>query len=182
MEGSTEDPLGGSEGETRRGKGRWKVRDLLADERRVRPMLDFLCTTDVGRLAPPLEEEDAVSAVSEQEVREWLEEHGAGAEEPDGEGTPLFLPTPEFMASAGTAWEARGALSFVILLCFSHSLLSPLSFPWCASQLLGTGLGGGQRGACNVPPLRGLRTGKRTVNTLAMISLGRMRVMNKNPP
>jgi len=40
-------------------------------------VLDFLSTTDVGRLAPPLEGEDAVSALSELEVREWLEE-GAG--------------------------------------------------------------------------------------------------------
>jgi len=31
-------------------------------------------------------------------------------------------------------------------------------FPWCAS-ILGAGLGGGQRGACNVPPPRGQRTG-----------------------
>jgi len=44
---------------------------------------------------------DAVSAVSELEVREWVEEQGAGAEESDGEGAPRFLPTPDFMASAG---------------------------------------------------------------------------------
>ena len=86
--------------ETGRWKDRWKVRDLLADERCVRPVLDFLATTDVGRLAPPLEGEDAVSAVSELEVREWLEEQGAEAEEPDGGGEqPLFLPMPDFMAS-----------------------------------------------------------------------------------
>jgi hypothetical protein len=49
------------------------------------------------------EEDDAVSAVSELEAREWLEEQGAGAEEPDAGGEPpLFLPTPDFMASAGT--------------------------------------------------------------------------------
>jgi hypothetical protein len=89
--------------ETGRWKDRWKVRDLLADERCGRAVLGFLSTTDVGRRVPAEEEEDAVSAVSEQEVREWLEEHGAGAEEPDREGTPLFLPTPDFMASAGTA-------------------------------------------------------------------------------
>ena len=64
-------------------------------------MLDFLAATDVGRRVP-VEEEDAVSAVSELEVREWLEEQGAGAMNPDGGGTPLFLPTPDFMASAGT--------------------------------------------------------------------------------
>ena len=89
--------------ETERWKDRWKVRDLLADERCGRAVLGFLFTTDVGRRVPAEEEEDAVSAVSEQEVREWLEEHDAGAEKPDGEGTPLFLLTPDFMASAGTA-------------------------------------------------------------------------------
>ena len=88
--------------ETGRWKGRWKVRDLLADERCVRPVLEFLNTTDVGRWAPPLEGEDAVSAVSELEVREWLQERGVGAEESDvGEDPTLFLPTPSFMASAG---------------------------------------------------------------------------------
>jgi len=59
--------------ETGRWKARWKVRDLLADERCVRPVLDFLTNTDVGRLAPPLDrEDDAVSAVSELEVREFM--------------------------------------------------------------------------------------------------------------
>jgi len=51
---------------------------------------------------PAEAEDDAVSAVSELEVREWLEEQGAGAEEPGTEGgPPLFLPTPDFTASAG---------------------------------------------------------------------------------
>jgi len=78
------------------------VRDLVADERCVRPVLDFLATTGVGRLAPPLEEEDAVSAVSELELQEWLEEQGSVTEESGGEGEqPLFLPTPDFLASAG---------------------------------------------------------------------------------
>ena len=48
-----------------------------------------------------VEEDDAVSAVSELEVREWIEEHGAGSEEPVAGGEPpLFPPTPDFMASA----------------------------------------------------------------------------------
>jgi len=88
--------------ETGRWKDRWKVRDLLGDGRCSQAVLDFLATTDVGRRAPA-EEDDAVSAVSELEVREWMEEQGAGAEEPDGEGPPLILPTPDFMASAGMA-------------------------------------------------------------------------------
>ena len=88
--------------ETGRWKDRWKVRDLLADGRCSQAVSDCLATTDVGRRAPA-EEDDAVSAASELEVREWTEEQGAGAEEPDGEGPSLFLPTPDFMASAGMA-------------------------------------------------------------------------------
>ena len=63
-------------------------------------VLDFLSSTDVGRLAPPLEEEDAVSAVSEMEMQEWMEVQGGRAEEPGG--AEAFLPMPDFMASAGT--------------------------------------------------------------------------------
>jgi len=88
--------------ETGRWKDRWKVRDLLADAGCTRAVLDFLSTTDVARRMPAEAEEDAVSAVSELEVREWLEEQGAGAEEQDAGGEPpLFLPTPDFMASTG---------------------------------------------------------------------------------
>jgi len=42
-----------------------------------------------------------VSKVSEAELREWLEEKGAGVMEPDANGTPLFPPAPDVMASAG---------------------------------------------------------------------------------
>jgi len=49
----------------------------------------------------PAEEEDAVNAVSELEVREWLEEQVAEAEELGGEEPPLFLPMPGFGAAAG---------------------------------------------------------------------------------
>jgi len=88
--------------ETGRWKDRWKVQDLLADARCSRAVLDFLSSTDVGRRVPAEAEEDAVSAVSELEVREWLEEQGAEAEELGGGGElPLFLPTPDFMAAAG---------------------------------------------------------------------------------
>jgi hypothetical protein len=38
--------------ETGRGKDRFKIRDLFADERRSQATLDFLATTDVRRLAP----------------------------------------------------------------------------------------------------------------------------------
>jgi ribonuclease HI len=37
-----------------------------------------------------------------RQVREWMEEMGAGAGESDAGGEPqLFLPTPDFMGSAG---------------------------------------------------------------------------------
>ena len=89
--------------DTGRWKNRWKIRDLLAYERCSRVVLDFLSSTDVGRRVPA-EEEDALSAVSELEEWEWLEEQRAGTEEPDVGGEPLlFLHTPDFMASVGTA-------------------------------------------------------------------------------
>jgi hypothetical protein len=51
-------------GEVRKETGRWKsrskVRDLLADERCSRAVIDFLATTDVRRLVPAPFEEDAV--------------------------------------------------------------------------------------------------------------------------
>jgi len=73
--------------ETGRWKDMWKIRVLLADERCGRALLDFLSTTDVGRRVPA--EEDAVSEVSGAEVREWLEEQGAGA----GGGGTTTAPT-----------------------------------------------------------------------------------------
>ena len=45
--------------ETRRGKRRFAVRNLLADDRCIRVELDFLLTTEVGRLMPATAEEDA---------------------------------------------------------------------------------------------------------------------------
>jgi len=62
--------------ETGEGKDRWKIRNLLADERCGRAVLDFLSTTDVGRRVPA--EEDGVSEVSEAELREFLGELEAG--------------------------------------------------------------------------------------------------------
>jgi hypothetical protein len=59
--------------ETGRWKSRWRVRDLLADERCSRAVLDFLSTTDVGRRVPTPAEEDAQSEASEWELRERRE-------------------------------------------------------------------------------------------------------------
>jgi ribonuclease HI len=90
--------------ETGRWKSRWKVRDLLEDERCSRAVLDFLANTDVGRLAPPPAEEDAQSEASEWELRERREREEERRAEADGLGAkveePLFLSTPTFMASA----------------------------------------------------------------------------------
>jgi hypothetical protein len=90
--------------ETGRGKSRWKVRDLMGDERCSRAVLDFLATTDVGRRVPALAEEDTQSEVSEWELRERREREEERRTEAEGLGAeveePLFLPTPAFMASA----------------------------------------------------------------------------------
>ena len=73
-------------------------------------MLDFLSSTDLGRLVPPLEESDAGREVSEWELRvrrvreeereAEAEELGAAGGLGAGEELPLLLPTPSFMASA----------------------------------------------------------------------------------
>jgi hypothetical protein len=90
--------------ETGKWKSRWKVRDLLADERCSRAVLDFLSTTDVGRLVPAPAEEDTQSEVSEWDLRERREREEERRAEAEGLGAeveePLFLPTPAFMASA----------------------------------------------------------------------------------
>jgi hypothetical protein len=95
--------VGGGQEETGRWKSRWKVRDLLANEGCSRAVLDFLATTDVGRLAPAPAEEDAQSEASEWELRERSdreEERRVEAEELGAEvEEPLFLPTPAFMAA-----------------------------------------------------------------------------------
>jgi hypothetical protein len=89
--------------ETERGTDRLTIPDILADGMCGQSVLDFLSTTDVGRLAPVLSEEGAQSEASEWQLRERrereeerrheAEELGAGGEE------PLFLPTPSFMVS-----------------------------------------------------------------------------------
>jgi len=96
--------------ETGRWKSRWKVQDLFADPRCSQAVLDFLSTTDVGKVVPAVEEENDVgSATSEWELREReergeerrAEELGAVNEVAAGEEPPLFLPTPSFVATAG---------------------------------------------------------------------------------
>ena len=96
--------------ETGRWKSRWKIRDLLAEKRCGKAVLDFLTAADVGRLVLPAEEDGAGSQTSEWELRERkereeeqeaeAEEQGAAGGSGAGEELPL-LPTPTFMASAG---------------------------------------------------------------------------------
>jgi len=94
-----------------------------------------------------------VSEASEAELRERMEEQGAGAEEPDAGGgapPPLFLPTPDFMASAG-----EGYIRFHFVVSLRLSFCNPLG----AYHTLGQAWAEGKRAACNVPPLCGQRTG-----------------------
>jgi len=114
--------------ETGKWKSRWEIRDLLADGRCGPAVLDFLTSTDVGRLVPPLEKSDTGSQVSEWELRDrrereeereaGVEELGAAGELDAGEELPLFLPTPPFMASAG---EEQGTGRAFLLVCLLFS-------------------------------------------------------------
>ena len=96
----TEDAVGGG------AEGNWEVEELVHDpgspagKRCSQAVLDFLSTTDVGRLVSA--EEDMGSKVSEWKRREREEERRAEAEEFEGRRgtTPLFLLTPSFTASA----------------------------------------------------------------------------------
>jgi len=89
--------------ETGRWKSRWRIRDLFADKRCSQAVLDFLTSTDVGKVVPAVEE-DAGSEASEWELRERMEREEERRTEAEALGAgeePLFLPTPPFMASAG---------------------------------------------------------------------------------
>ena len=92
------------------------------------------------------------------------EQRGVEAEELGAaEKLPLLLRTPP------PSWHPQtrsrtGVCSFLLLFLSVHDLLCPFSFflwGFLGAQLfiLGTGLGGGQRGICNVPTSRGQRTG-----------------------
>jgi len=101
--------------ETGRWRDRWKIRDLLAGVRCSRAVLDSLSSTDVGSLVPA-EEEDAVSVVSEAELREWLEEQGPRGWEP-GRGDY------HFSSPRRASWRRRERAS-------AGAAFFPLSFPF----------------------------------------------------
>jgi len=69
---------------TRKGKRKWRVGDLLADEWCSPAVLDFLRSTYVGRAAPPVEEtwdsdkEDEERAVAAAGVMREEEEEPGG--------------------------------------------------------------------------------------------------------
>jgi len=97
--------------ETGRGKRWWKAHELFADRRCGQAVLDFLSSTDVGKVVPTAEVEDnAESDASEGELRERGEreeereaevgELGAEDDRDAGEEHWLFLPTLPFTASA----------------------------------------------------------------------------------
>jgi len=101
--------------ETGRWKDRWKIRDLQADERCSRAVLDFLSSTDAGRRVPVWE--DAVSGVSGAVLREFLGERGAQVEEPGVGGPPLFLPSlTSWRLQARLRW--RTGFSFIFSFVF----------------------------------------------------------------
>jgi len=96
--------------ETKRWKSRWKVRDLLADGRCSQAVLDFLTSTDVGRRVPA--EEEAVSAVSEAELRDREQGQGRGA------GRLAGITTVP--AHAWLHGVRRRGLGGSIFICLSH--------------------------------------------------------------
>jgi hypothetical protein len=66
--------------ETGREKNRFKIRDLFADERCSRPILDFLGTTEVGRRTGP---DNTGETVEPDGVGE--ETHSGDSEEDEGQ-------------------------------------------------------------------------------------------------
>ena len=150
--------------ETKRWKSRWTVRDLLADRRCGRAVLDFLTSTDVGRLVPPLEENGAGSQASEWELRERRERGEKNRRKRQrrwalwgraGRNSHCSFPPPIHGIGRRVGDGSR------------VSLFSPLSISLDASTFSWDRPARRQRRACNGPPLRGRRTG----DGLYMISL-----------
>ena len=90
-----------------KGRERWKVHEFFAEVECSQPVLDFLSSTEVGKIVPAeSRDEDAESEASEWELGERTEREEErraeelGTEEEGEEEHRLFLPTPPFMASA----------------------------------------------------------------------------------
>jgi len=123
VEDPAEDPVGRGLGEMWEGEEPVQVRGLLSDGRCSQAVLDFLSTTDVGRLAPT--GEDAGSEVSEREIRErreGKEERRTEAEELGAAGKcRRFYPRPP---SWHPQTRTMGVLAFffrTLFLCDSFS-------------------------------------------------------------
>lgn len=77
LEAAAEEPEGDW-----KGKYRFRIRDLFADERRTRSVFDFLRTTGVGRRTEPNgAREEAQGKESEREGEERKEGEDSGREE-----------------------------------------------------------------------------------------------------
>jgi len=152
-------------------------------------VLDFFSATDVGRRVPAEEDLEIEASGWEQRAQRGRgEERGAEAEELDAGGggggvwAATAVPVHAFFHGVrrrgGAGDESRFPLFF------------PLSSPWVfpcgydficfVPHFLGTGLGGGQRGACNVPPPRGQQTGGMDNWRAAIVYVDRLHAsMNK---
>jgi hypothetical protein len=119
--------MSNSRKETGRGKRHWKVRDLLADERCSRVVLNFLATTDVGRRVPAPAEEDVQSEASEWELRERRkrEEERRAEARRRGRGT-VVPPHARLYGICGRG--VRMCVSFIVISLVR--LLSPWDRPW----------------------------------------------------
>jgi len=137
--------------ESGRRKSQWRIRDLVADGRCSQAVLDFLSTTDVGRLVPA--EEDAGSSEWERrERREREEERRVEMEEFGCRRGGTALSPAALLHGACGGGVGDGSRFPHPFLCFSFVVPSVTSSLLCVFYSLGTGLGGGQREACNVPP------------------------------
>jgi hypothetical protein len=133
MEGTADDALGRGQ------KGNLDVeeplvRDLLADERCSRAVLDFLSTSNGGRRVPGPAEEDAQSGPSEKEIRERSEGEEERTAEAEGLGAEISFPRP---SSRRLQKRSESEDESLLFFCSFH-----LVSPWCEDLSHGTGLGG----------------------------------------
>jgi len=136
---------------------RWKIRDLLADER---------CGKAGAGRGGRSERGVGGGAAG---VRGGA---GSGAKEPGAGGTPLFLPTPDFMASAGTVQGLSGGFPLFFPLSVT---LAFLSFVIPLVHFTSSWDRPGRRAKGSLQHAAAAQTG----NGLCHDLIGRMRVMNK---
>jgi len=84
VERSTGSTVGEGQGGDEEGKRKWRVGDLLADERCSPAVLNFLRTTYVGRVAPSVEENWDSDEVEEERAVAAAGVMGEEEEEPGG--------------------------------------------------------------------------------------------------